>query len=51
MKRPIVGCVRKRKVVLLTPKQLDELNPFPNVAGYIRHGHMRIFKKIQKILF
>jgi len=25
MKRPIVGCVRKRKVRTLTPKQLDEL--------------------------
>ena len=25
------------------------LNPFPDVARYIRHGHMRIFKKIYKI--
>ena len=27
------------------------INPFLDVAGYIRHGHMRVFKKIQKILF
>jgi len=24
------------------------INPFPDVAGYIRHGHMRVFKKIPK---
>ena len=25
-----------------------QFNPFPDVAGYIRHGHMHIFKKIYK---
>ena len=39
------GAIARHEIITTT------FNPFLDVAGYIWHGHMRVLKKIQKILF